>query len=184
MKKVLLVLVILVVMILFYIVFQKNSFVRLEQQVNANFAEVDVQLKRRFDLIPNLVETVKGYALHEKDVFKNLADARAKYSGAVSQEDKVKALNEFESALSRLLVIVENYPNLKANESFNKLMDELAGTENRISISRMRYNEAVKVFNTSIQMIPGSLVASMFHYTPKEYLKTPEIQKEAPKVKF
>src|SRR5512146_767772 len=125
-----------------------NRFVGEEEGIKGQWAQVENQLQRRNDLIPNLVETVKGYAGHESDVFKAIADSRAKLAGAKTTEDKIAAANQQTQALARLLVVVENYPNLKANEQFNRLMDELAGTENRIAVERMRYNQLVQQYDT------------------------------------
>lgn len=166
------------------IVSTRNNFVTLEENINGAFAEIDVQLQRRFDLIPNLVETVKGYAAHEKEVFQNLADARSNYAGAGSVNEKAAALNNYESALSRLLMVVENYPNLKADQSFNRLMDELAGTENRIAVARRRYNESVRVYNTEIRKMPANIIASLFNFTEKQMLVTPEEARTVPQVRF
>ena len=132
-----------------------NRFVSQEEAVKAQWAQVQNQLQRRNDLIPNLVETVKGYASHEKEVFQQIAESRAKLAGAQTPADAMAAANQQSAALARLLVIVEQYPNLKANEQFNRLSDELAGTENRIAVERMRYNERVQEYNTSRRQFPG-----------------------------
>lgn len=162
-----------------------NNIVSLDEQIKSSWAEIDNQLQRRNDLIPNLVNTVKGYAGHEKQLFTYIADARAKLAGAKTPEEKIAAANEMDSALSRLLVVVENYPQLKANESFNRLMDELAGTENRIAVSRMRYNEAIKNYNIVIRRIPGKMIARLFGFKEQTaYFKADEKAKEAPKVEF
>ncbi|MDR0675612.1 MAG: LemA family protein [Elusimicrobiota bacterium] len=162
-----------------------NSIVRKYEAVNASWAEIDNQLKRRNDLIPNLVNTVKGYAAHEQEILDNLANARAKLGNATSKEDKIVANNEFEGALSRLLVIVENYPNLKANENFQGLMDELSGTENRIAVARMRYNEQVRVYNTYIKEVIGSFFASRKGLnTPFPYFEVSETDKAVQNVQF
>lgn len=166
------------------IVSTRNKFVSLEEDINGAFAEIDNQLQRRFDLIPNLVETVKGYASHEREVFQNLADARANYAGAGTVNEKAEALNNYESALSRLLMVVENYPNLKADQSFNRLMDELAGTENRLAVARRRYNETVRIYNTEIRKMPANMIASMFNFTQKQMLVAPEESRQAPEVRF
>ncbi|MFA5879771.1 MAG: LemA family protein [Candidatus Margulisiibacteriota bacterium] len=162
----------------------KNSLVTLQETVNSSWAQVENQMQRRIDLIPNLVNTVKGYAIHEKTVFTDIANARAKLSGATNINSKIKAYNGIESALSRLLMIVENYPQLKANESFNRLMDELAGTENRIAVERKRYNENVRIYNQKIRMVPTSIVAKMAGFTKINYFKITEKAKEVPTVKF
>src|SRR6185436_1833416 len=139
-----------------------NKFVSQEEAVKAQFAQVQNQLQRRNDLIPNLVQTVKGYAEHEASVFEAVAASRAQLAGATTPAETIAAANAQTSALGRLLAIVENYPQLKANESFNRLMDELAGTDNRIAVERMRYNESVQEYNTSRRQFPGVLTAKMF----------------------
>ena len=162
-----------------------NRIVRMHESVSASWAEIDNQLKRRNDLIPNLVNTVKGYAKQEKDVFANIADARAKLAGAGSVKDKMAANNEMGAALSRLLVVVENYPNLKSDANFRALMDELAGTENRISVSRMRYNKDVKFYNTYIKEVFGSFFAKKRGLNePFVYFEVAETEKVLPKVSF
>src|SRR5437667_7411053 len=144
-----------------------NTFVSQEEAIKAQWAQVENQLQRRNDLIPNLVETTKGYATHEEAVFKDIADARAKLLAAKSPEETIQAANQQTSALGRLLAVVENYPNLKANEQFNRLMDELAGTENRLAVERMRYNEKVEEYNAARRQFPANVTAKMFGF--KEY---------------
>ena len=161
-----------------------NSLVSKEVEVDKSWSEVDNQLMRRSDLIPNYVETVKGYAAHENELFTNIANARAKLAGAANVPDKISAANELSGFLSRLLVIVENYPQLKANENFMKLQDELAGTENRISVARTRYNQAVQAFNTSVRSFPSNLIAGIFNFQKKEFFEAPESAKTVPQVKF
>jgi len=174
----------LVAAVFFWGMGRYNQVVAMDEQVNAQWAQVENQLKRRFDLIPNLVETTKGYAKHEKEIFENIANARKSYFQAQTVPEKVAAANGFESALSRLLMLQENYPNLKANESFLKLMDSLEGTENRIAVERKRYNDAVKVLNTYRRTVIGRFIAALAGVGPAEYFQIPEGQKEAPKVKF
>jgi LemA protein len=161
-----------------------NRFISQWEAIEAAWAQVENQLKRRNDLIPNLVSTVKGYMEHEKEVFTHISDARAKLAGATTIPEKIRAYQGLGSALARLLVIVERYPILKANESFNRLMDELSGTENRIAVERMRYNEKVKRYNMSIKRFPGALFASLFNREPATYFEVPEAEKEVPKVEF
>lgn len=161
-----------------------NSLLTAEENVNGQFANVDTVLQRRYDLIPNLVNTVKGYMNHEEEIFTEIANARAKLSGATSIDDKVEASNEMEGALSRLLVVVENYPTLKANENVTALMDELAGTENRISVERSRYNELVKKYNTKIRKFPKNIIANMFDFEQKSYFEATEEASNAPVVNF
>lgn len=161
-----------------------NSFVSMEEEVNAKWAQVDNQLKRRADLVPNLVNTVKGYAAHEKEVFEKIADARAKLAGNAPAAEKIEANKELTGALSRLLVIAENYPNLKADVNFTRLMDELAGTENRIAVERGRYNESVQRYNTALRQMPGSLVAGVMGFKAKQHFEVSAAEKATPQVKF
>jgi LemA protein len=155
------------------------------EAVNAAWSQVDVVLQRRSDLIPNLVETVKGFAAHEEKVFGDIAAARAAMAGAKSPQEKIAANGQLDSALSRLLVVVENYPQLRSNENFLRLQDELAGTENRIAIERRRYNETVQDYNTYISLFPNNIVASLSGFTRNDaYFKTEEGAREAPKVNF
>ena len=161
-----------------------DNVIAMDENVKASWAQVENQLKRRYDLIPNLVETVKGYASHEKELFENIANARTKYFQAGSVKDKVQASNQLEGFLSRLLVLRETYPDLKANESFLKLQDSLEGTENRIAVERKRYNEAVQILNTYIRTFFGRFFAAFAGVSSAEYYEIPEAEKEAPKVKF
>ena len=161
-----------------------NKFVSQEEAVKAQWAQVQNQLQRRNDLIPNLVETVKGYASHEEGVFKEIAESRAKLAGATTPAEQIAAANQQTAALGRLLVIVENYPNLKANEQFNRLSDELAGTENRISVERMRYNERVQEYNTSRRQFPGVLTAKLFTFKDYPLFEAPPEARQVPKVTF
>jgi LemA protein len=161
-----------------------QSVVSLDEGVKSQWSQVENQLQRRFDLIPNLVETVKGYAAHEKGVFDDIAQARQSYFQAKSVNDKALAAGSVESALSRLLMLQENYPVLKANEGFLKLQDQLEGTENRIAVERQRYNEAVKALNAAIRGPMGSIVNTFAHAERAEYFKIPETAKAAPRVDF
>jgi LemA protein len=155
------------------------------EAINAAWSQVDVVLQRRADLIPNLVQTVKGAAVHEEKVLGDIAAARAALVGAKTPADKIAANGALDSALSRLLVVVENYPQLKANENFLRLQDELAGTENRIAVERRRYNQTVQDYNTYIVLFPNSFVASMSGFTRNDaYFKTDEGARTAPKVNF
>jgi len=161
-----------------------NTLVRLDEGIKGAWAQVENQLQRRYDLIPNYVETVKGYARHEKEVFLRVTEARSKVGTATNIKEKIGANNELSSALSRLLFVVERYPDLKANQNFIRLQDELAGTENRISVERRRYNEAVKTYNVRIRSFPTNILAGIFGFTKAEFFKVAAIAKEVPKVKF
>jgi LemA protein len=161
-----------------------NRFVSQEEAIKAQWAQVQNQLQRRNDLIPNLVETVKGYATHEESVYKDIADARSKLLAARSPEETIQAANQQTSALGRLLAVVENYPQLKANEQFNRLMDELSGTENRIAVERMRYNEAVQAYNTSRRQFPANLTARLFGFKEYPFFEAPPEARQVPKVNF
>lgn len=161
-----------------------NRFVGQEEAIKAQWAQVQNQLQRRNDLIPNLVETTKGFAQQEKDVFGRIADSRAKLAGAQTPEQTIAAANEQSSALARLLVVVENYPDLKSNATFGRLMDELSGTENRISVERMRYNERVQEYNTSRRSFPANITASVFSFKEYPLFEAPESARQVPKVDF
>lgn len=161
-----------------------NKVIALDEQVKAQWAQVDNQLKRRYDLIPNLVETVKGYAAHEKQLFENIAQARTQYFQAQSPKDKIAASNSLEGVLSRLLVLKETYPQLKANESFLKLQDSLEGTENRIAVERKRYNDVAQVLNTYRRGFPGNIIAGFANINEAAYYEIPKQEREAPKVNF
>jgi LemA protein len=161
-----------------------NRFVSQDEAIKAQWAQVENQLQRRNDLIPNLVSTVKGYAAHEQGIFEAVADSRAKLAGARTPEDTMAAANAQTSALSRLLAVVENYPQLKANEQFNRLMDELAGTENRIAVERMRYNQKVQDYNTLRRQFPSNLTASIFGFKEHPFFQAPPEAKQVPKVDF
>lgn len=179
------VVVIVIIALVGSIIGNYNRFVTLDEAIRASWAQVESQLQRRNDLIPNLVNTVKGYAKHESSVFENIAAARAKLAGAKTINDKAKASGELDGALSRLLAIAENYPQLKANENFMRLQDELAGTENRIAVERMRYNAVVMEYNVLIKRFPGNIVAGFTGFKEKEvYFKAEDSAKAAPKVNF
>src|SRR6202158_2619631 len=188
MKKGLIVLIVLVVIALMLgssFISRRNQMAVKREAVNAAWAQVDVVLQRRADLIPNLVETVKGFAAQEQTVFGDIAKARSALLGAHSPAEKIAANGQLASALGRLLVVVENYPQLRSNENFLRLQDELAGTENRIAVERRRYNEAVQDYNTFISLFPNSLVASLGGFTRNDaYFKTEEGARQAPKVSF
>jgi LemA protein len=161
-----------------------NTFVRLDESVKSSWAQVENQLQRRYDLIPNLVETVKGYAKQEKDVLVEVTNARARVGGAATVPDKIEANNALSGALSRLLVVVERYPELKSNQNFLRLQDELAGTENRIAVERKRYNDAVRTYNVAIRTFPANLLAGLFGFTKAAFFEAPAAAQTAPPVKF
>jgi len=178
--------VIVVVLLMFYsgIKGTYNTFVALDEGVKAAWAQVENQLQRRYDLIPNLVETVKGFAQQERQVFIGVTEARAKVGGAKSIPEKIEANQELTSALSRLLVTVERYPDIKSDQNFIRLQDELAGTENRIAVERRRYNEAVRAYNVRIRTFPANLLAGLFGFTKAEFFEVPESAQATPAVKF
>lgn len=182
-KTVLIIIAVLAVIIL-PIIGTYNSMIGLEQQVNASESNIDTQLQRRSDLIPNLVETVKGYAKQEKDIFTDIANARAKLAGAQNITDMANADSQLSSALSRLLVVVERYPDLKSSQNFRDLSVALEGTENRISVARQQYNNAVNEYNTGIRKFPNSIVAGIFRFNEKPYYKASNGAQEVPKVNF
>jgi LemA protein len=163
----------------------RNQMVTLNETVKSNWAQVDVVLQRRADLIPNLVETVKGFAAHEETVFGDIAKARSALMGAQTPQDKIAANGQLDGALSRLLLIVENYPQLKSNENFLRLQDELAGTENRIAVERKRYNDSVQAYNTYIGQFPNYIFARWAGFKRNDaYFQASETSREAPKVQF
>jgi LemA protein len=163
----------------------RNELVTQREAMKAAWSQVDNVIQRRADLIPNLVNTVKGYAAHEQKVFSDLAAARAQLAGARNPEERISANARLEGALSRLLVVVENYPNLKADQQFLRLQDELSGTENRIAVERRRYNEAVQRYNTTLQLFPNNLVAAISGFQREDaYFKAEDSAREVPKVDF
>ena len=188
MKIALIVIGVLVVMLLFMggkYVSVRNDLVTRREAVTAQWAQVESAIERRADLIPNLVSTVKGFAAHETEVYKDIADARAALAGGRTPQEKIAANDQLNSAISRLLVVVENYPQLKSNENFLHLQDELSGTENRINVERMKYNEALQTYNTTLQLFPNNMVASMSGFTRNDaYFKTEAGAEKAPKVQF
>src|SRR4030088_3189054 len=161
-----------------------NKFVSQEEAIKAQWAQVENQLQRRNDLIPNLVETTKGFAQHEEGIYKDIADARSRLLAAKSPAETIEAANQQTSARGRLLAVVENYPQLKANEQFNRLMDELSGTENRIAVERMRYNEKVQEYDTKRRQFPANLTAKMFGFKEYPFFQAPPEAKQVPKVNF
>jgi len=182
MKKPLLTLGAVVLVLGMWLTSTYNGLVGLGQHVDSQWAQVETQYQRRYDLIPNLVESTKGFLAQEQKVFADIAEARQGYAGAGTASEKVEATNQMESALSRLLVIVENYPELKSNETVADLMVELAGTENRTSVERKRYNDTVKGYNTRVKTFPTMIVARLFGYNEKPYFEAVEAAETAPKV--
>ena len=187
--KVLIIILVIIVIAAFLFgstyVSHRNEMVRLKEEITKQWANVENDMQRRADLIPNLVETVKGYAAQEQKVFGDIAAARAALIGAKTPADKIAANGQLDGALGRLLVIVENYPQLKSNENFMRLQDELAGTENRIAIERRRYNEALQAYNTYIGLFPNNIIAGMAGFTRDDaYFKADEGARQAPKVNF
>ncbi|KGR83691.1 MULTISPECIES: LemA family protein [Lysinibacillus] len=187
MKKLLgpigIIVIILVVIALLFIP-KYNSLVTAEENVDSKWAQVENQLQRRYDLIPNLVESVKGYASHEQEVIANITQARAQMGSARTPEEQAVANDALTGALSRLLVVVENYPNLKSDANFRQLMDELAGTENRLAVAREDYNNEVQQFNKHVKRFPGNLMAGMFGFEQKEYFKAAAGADKAPSIDF
>ncbi|MBW6470164.1 MAG: LemA family protein [Methanosarcinaceae archaeon] len=161
-----------------------NGFVAASEGVDASWAQVESQYQRRADLIPNLVATVKGYAAHEENVLTEITAARSQWGAAATQESKMEAAGSMDSAISRLLLVVENYPDLKANENFLALQAQLEGTENRIAVERMRYNEQVRTYNTKIKRMPAAIVANMFGFDEKLYFEADVGAEVAPTVEF
>ncbi|HYH00977.1 MAG TPA: LemA family protein [Terriglobales bacterium] len=188
MKKLLVVLLILVLVAVWLgsmYVGRRNEMVSKRETVNATWSQVDVVLQRRADLIPNLVETVKGFAAQEQTVFRDIANARAALISGRTPQERIAANNQLDSALSRLLVVVENYPQLRSNENFLRLQDELAGTENRIAVERRRYNETIQDYNTYISLFPNNVVASLGGFTRNDaYFRADEGSRQAPRVQF
>jgi LemA protein len=161
-----------------------NGLVTKSQAIDAQWAQVETQYQRRFDLIPNLVNSVKGIMKQEQTVFDNIAQARTKYGGATTVDAKAAAAGQVETALGRLLAVVENYPELKSSQNVTTLMDELSGTENRISVERRRYNELVRDYNTQIKTFPTNMLAGMFGFTEKQYFQSVTGADQSPKVEF
>lgn len=184
MKKPLIIVLIVLAAVGLYAFTLYNRLVSASEGVDNQWAQVQTQYQRRFDLIPNLVESVKGILKQEQKIFGDLAEARTRYSGATGAQDKVQAANQVESALGRLLVIMENYPQLKSSENVQTLMAQLEGTENRISVERQRFNEAVRVYNVMIKRFPASLFAGAFGFSEKAYFEAAAGAAENPKVQL
>lgn len=187
MKALLVIIGIIILAVIFIVLPLKNVYnnlVQLDEGVNNSWAQVENQLQRRYDLIPNLVETVKGYAAHEREVLTEVTRARASVGGAKTPTELMQANNDLSNALARLLVVVERYPDLKADQRFRDLQIELAGTENRIAVERRRYNETVRTLNQKVRSFPTNLIAGMFGFEKRDYFEAPEAAQEAPKVDF
>lgn len=186
-SKALIVVAVVVLLFVFWFFGTRNSLVSLKEDVEMQQSQIETTLQRRSNLIPNLVETVKGYATHEEDVFTEIADARSNLAGSI-KSGNIQSINEasnvLDSALGRLLAISESYPDLKASEQFIALQDELAGTENRIAVARQYYNEKVRTYNTAVQRFPTSIIAGMSGYYPMQYFEADESANEVPKVNF
>ncbi|HUW57169.1 MAG TPA: LemA family protein [Planctomycetota bacterium] len=175
----------LVVLLVLIVVAYYNKFIRMRNRVKESWAQIDVQLKRRYDLIPNLVETVKGYASHEKETFENVTKARAAAINAGTVKDQAQAENMLTGALKSLFAVAENYPELKANQNFMQLQEELTSTENKIGFARQHYNDVVRGYNTGIQMFPANVIAGAFGFAAEDYFElVEEAAREAPKVQF
>lgn len=184
MKKSWIIVLAVVAVLIFTAVGSYNNLVKLNETVNGQWSQVENQLQRRADLIPNLVATVKGYATHEEDILNNIAESRSKLVGAQGVADKAAANDALTSSLSRLLVVVENYPNLKADANFRQLQDDLSGTENRIAVARKDYNDSVQVYNAKIKSFPNVIWAGMLGFSPREYFKADAGAQTVPKVDF
>jgi LemA protein len=184
MSVILIVVLVVVAIILLWLIASYNRFVVLKNRIDNAWSQIDVQLKRRFDLIPNLIETVKGYAKHEKKVFTDVTAARTAVMNATTLPEKAKANNQLSSTLKSLFAVAENYPKLEANANFMMLQEELSGTESKIAYARQAYNDSVLSYNNGVQMFPGSVIAGMFNFKQREFFKTDEVEKANVKVKF
>ena len=185
MKNAVIIVVVVLVLVVLMAIGTYNRLVNLDEGANTAWAQVENVLQRRYDLIPNLVNTVKGYASHEKDLLENIARLRSQWAEAQGSDAKARTATEMESALARLMVVVENYPELKANQNFLALQDELAGTENRISVERGRFNDAVRAYNTAVRRFPANLVAGMLGFEGKRsYFEAAAGAEQAPTVNF
>ncbi len=178
------VLIIVVVIMLLWFIFGYNSFVRLRNRINNAWSQIDVQLKRRFDLIPNLMESVKGYMKHERGVLKEVTSARTEFMKAHNPKDMAKAEGHLAGALKSLFAVAENYPNLRASENFMQLQEELSGTESKISYARQHYNDSVLEYNNKCQMFPSRIIAGLFSFKEREFFDVPESERKNVKVSF
>jgi LemA protein len=174
----------IIVVVIFWVVLSYNGLVRSRNEVDNSWAQIDVQLKRRYDLIPNLVESVKGYMKHERELLENITKARAAMLSATTVGKKAEVSNQLSQTLKSLFAVAENYPKLKANENFIQLQEELAGTENKIAYSRQHYNDSVMMYNTKIQVFPTNIMAGMFNFTKRESFSAPDEEKKNVKVQF
>jgi LemA protein len=184
MKKIIIIVVVVLAILAIYAVGTYNSLVTLNVGADTQWKQVETQYQRRFDLIPNLVESVKGIMKQEQEVFSAIADARARYSGATNANEKAVAAGQVESALGRLLVITENYPQLKSSETVQSLMSQLEGTENRVSVERSRFNKDIETYNLKVKRFPSSVVASIFGFSDRAYFEAVKGAEKAPEVKF
>jgi LemA protein len=173
-----------IIIVIAWLVLIYNNLVTLKQRIDNAWSQIDVQLKKRYDLVPNLVETVKGYAKHEKEIIDNVVNARAMALKASNIKEKAKADAELTAALKSIIAIAENYPQLRASENFRLLQEQLEGIESKIAYARQFYNDSVLEYNTKIALFPNSIIASMFNFTPKEYFKIEEKERENIKVSF
>ncbi|HEQ98072.1 MAG TPA: LemA family protein [candidate division Zixibacteria bacterium] len=181
----LIVILVILVLVVLWVIGAYNSLIRLRNQVRNAWSQIDVQLKRRHDLIPNLVETAKGYMKHERETLENITKARSRAMAAESVGDKAQAEGELNGAMSKFFLVVENYPDLKANQNFLALQEELTSTENKIAFSRQNYNDQALFFNNKIQMFPSNIIAGMFNFKEAEFFEIEEdAEREVPKVDF
>lgn len=178
------IIIVIIAGVIFFFVGNYNNLISLEEEVDNKYADIEVQLERRADLVPNLVNTVKGYMQHEEDIIENITTARKNLLNAEGVEDKAQANNELSNAIDNLMIVVENYPDLKASTNFINLQDELAGTENRISTARRDYNNAVKSYNAKIKTIPANIIASISGFEEKDYFEAEESKTKVPNVEF
>lgn len=180
----LIIIIVIIVLLIFFVISYHNKFVTLHERVKNAWSQIDVQLQKRFDLVPNLVETVKGYATHEKETLEKVISARSRYTTASTIDEKMKANGELSSVLSRLMMVSESYPELKANDNFLDLQRQLKDIEDKIGYARQFYNDTVTRYNQSIKMIPGNIIAGVFNFSEEPLFKVEETAKEAPKVHF
>ena len=183
-NKVWVIVIIVIVFLAFWVIGNYNFFIKQGEQITAQWAQVENQYQRRFDLIPNIVNSVKGVAKQEQQVFGDIAEARTRYSGATTADAKAQAASQVEGALGRLLVIAENYPTLQSSQAYRDLIVSLEGTENRISVERKNYNDMVRVFDTKVKTFPSSIIASIFGVKERAYFEVPKENQAVPQVQF